>query len=305
MSSINNRGSYIAELIHELTNIDIDSSNIDRYGHFVDESNTNIIAIRASRYSSRIDGIEAYDYYINNIVEQVLTELAFISFEECQRFLKRLALISEKFSKAWTLYFEHLHFFYEGNFSAQNFELNFFHLFNIPINNKGLGGVNFFNLKTTDDFWSDLHDALMYKEGALLHITEDLKAIFDIPNSTNVTDEDRKQKDLDVSRSDGVLEAFFESTSKYKKIMELLVQHKYCHPLTYIWSDTATGSKGYLAALIKSLRLQGYYIKTPTHEEIQKIAQNTFRYPISLETIKKANPEDFDLTFIPPASTVE
>jgi hypothetical protein len=103
------------------------------------------------------------------------------------------------------------------------------------------------------------------------------------------------------------LSEIFDSISRYKFIMNLLVERKYCEPNTYLWKDEGKGNKRLLVAILKFLHTQGYYKKNMrlTNEQIKSIAQNTFGWSISIDTIKKTKTGDFILTFIPLASTVE
>ncbi|PSR55967.1 hypothetical protein AHMF7605_21910 [Adhaeribacter arboris] len=98
----------------------------------------------------------------------------------------------------------------------------------------------------------------------------------------------------------------FEDISKYKLVMNLFVEQGYLQPATYIWKDENKGYKGLLAALLKYLHRQGYYknnIELTPHQ-IACIAKNTFGRTIAIITIKKAKPEEHQLPFIPPASTL-
>lgn len=100
--------------------------------------------------------------------------------------------------------------------------------------------------------------------------------------------------------------AFFDQISNYNHIMELLVNQGYCQAGSYIWKDAKKGYKGFLIAIIKYLHSQGYYKdKKPSHKQIMSIALNTFRVSVGTDRIKQAKPEDFDLDFIPLASTVK
>ena len=98
----------------------------------------------------------------------------------------------------------------------------------------------------------------------------------------------------------------FEDISKYKLVMNLLVAHGYLQPATYIWKDENKGYKELLAALLKLLHRQGYYKNNTalTPSQIRTIAKNTFGRTMAIITIKKANPENHYLPFIPPASTL-
>lgn len=97
------------------------------------------------------------------------------------------------------------------------------------------------------------------------------------------------------------LSDFFESESSYSVIMNLFVEKGYCQEKTFIWKDDKNGSKGYLAAVIKHLHLQGYYKnnRCPTNEQIKEIAQNTFGQEIGIDTIKRASPDKFKIDYIP------
>ena len=199
----NTKGSHLSELIHELTNMDIDSSNISRHGDFVNDEDMNEKAIRLSRYVSSSTDLASYSRYARNLVQQSVTELTFMSERECEQVFKRFDLLSERFTKAWDLYFKHHELFYEGKFSSLEFEWAFFHLFNIPIRRSGAMDVSDFGeLKTTGDFWSDLHDALMYKQGMLLELSHDLREIYNIPQPEN----EAKRESLQNANSEIVRE---------------------------------------------------------------------------------------------------
>lgn len=102
------------------------------------------------------------------------------------------------------------------------------------------------------------------------------------------------------------LESFFESIHKYKKVMEILTSENLIQPNTYIWKDEMKGNKAFLAALIKHLHLQGYFKngEKPSNNAIVEITKNSFQWHVSLDTVKRAKPDDFDFRFIPPASTI-
>jgi len=102
------------------------------------------------------------------------------------------------------------------------------------------------------------------------------------------------------------LELLFDSISKYKTVMEILVEKEYVHPNTYIWKDEAKGNKALLASLIKDLHGKVYYKKNtkPTNQQIKAICSNSFGWSVSIDTIKHAKADDFDFSFIPYASTV-
>ena len=88
--------------------------------------------------------------------------------------------------------------------------------------------------------------------------------------------------------------------------MDLFVKKGYCQPNTFIWKDQGKGNKGLVAAIIKCLHKQGYYRsnRNPNNTQIILISKNTFGLELSIDTVKKAKPDNFDLKFIPLASTI-
>ncbi len=99
---------------------------------------------------------------------------------------------------------------------------------------------------------------------------------------------------------------FFNSKANYDYIMNLLVEGRYCQEGTFIWKDEGGGNKSLLAAMLKYFHKQGYYKnnKQLTSEQIKEVAQNTFGWELSIDTIKRAKVDNPSLTFIPIASTI-
>lgn len=116
------------------------------------------------------------------------------------------------------------------------------------------------------------------------------------------------RKSLKEEKGDTIerLDQLFGHTSKFLAVMQILVSEKLIEPNTYIWKDTTKGNKAFLAAIIKDLHAKGYYKdkKPPENDTIELICRNTFQWKIGIDTIKRAKPSGFDLSFIPPASTV-
>ena len=175
--------TYFSELIHELTNLDLDHSQFDSNGGVIDNDSFNTKYMRASRYSQfngRYNDKESYANYINRVNEQCLTELSLLSADECKSVLKRLAIINERYEKAYQIFIKHLELYDKGEFNKFDFEIDFFYLFNIPDKN-GTWYAGNEPLKVTSDFFTDLQDALMFKHGALLWLTYHLRDIYGIP----------------------------------------------------------------------------------------------------------------------------
>ena len=133
------------------------------------------------------------------------------------------------------------------------------------------------------------------------HYLKDVLNYVEANNKKSDSKEPLQTPQIEMKLSD-----IFDSISKYQYIMNLLVENQYCQPNTFIWKDSAKGNKGLLAAILKFLHTQKYYKdnKRPTPKQIKEIAQNTFGWKIMIDTIKKAKPQQFDLKFIPPASTL-
>lgn len=95
----------------------------------------------------------------------------------------------------------------------------------------------------------------------------------------------------------------FISTSEYNKIMAILVRRKLCQKNTFIWIDCKKGTLSMLASLIKHLHSKGYYHTKPTNDEVKSIAKNTFKIDMGIDTVKRANLDDFDFSFIPESNS--
>lgn len=102
------------------------------------------------------------------------------------------------------------------------------------------------------------------------------------------------------------LSDIFDNSLKYDYIMNLLVKNNYCQAKTFIWKDEGKGNKALLASILKYLHKQEYYKsnKQLTNDQIKEISLNTFGLELSIDTIKKAKIDQFDLRFIPLASTI-
>jgi hypothetical protein len=99
------------------------------------------------------------------------------------------------------------------------------------------------------------------------------------------------------------LSDFFSDAKQYLTIMELLVQRGHCQSETYIWKDEKAGGKSFLIAILKQLHKLKYYKENeqPSLKEYKAIAKNTFGLSLGIDTVKKASPENFDLSFLPVA----
>lgn len=123
------------------------------------------------------------------------------------------------------------------------------------------------------------------------------------PNNT-MGKSDRPENPDDSKR----LEDWFEYTSKYATVMNLLVEKGWCQAGTYIWIDESGGAKATVVAFIKYLHAQGFYRnnKKPSNAQIVVLAKNTFGVDLSIDTAKRTSAPrspSHNLTFIGPAST--
>jgi hypothetical protein len=92
----------------------------------------------------------------------------------------------------------------------------------------------------------------------------------------------------------------FVNNDVYNQFIQLMVEKGHLSEENHAWIDTKKGNKSLLVAIIKSLRSKGYYredIKL-TDERIQEICSGEFNLPIGINTVKKAQPGKFDLSFI-------
>ena len=102
------------------------------------------------------------------------------------------------------------------------------------------------------------------------------------------------------------LELFFESISKYKYIMELLVKKGYCNAGNYNWCDEKKSNKATVLSVMKYLHTLGYYRgnKKLQIKQIKEISLNTFGVEVSESYIKQHKTDPVQVNFIPLASTI-
>ncbi|HRZ75747.1 MAG TPA: hypothetical protein P5248_00150 [Bacteroidales bacterium] len=100
---------------------------------------------------------------------------------------------------------------------------------------------------------------------------------------------------------DGSFQSLFKEQEDYESVIQLLINQKFIDKESRIWVDTNKGNKALLAAVIKHLHTKGYYTENrrPSLNLIHAICMHSFGWEVSIDTIKKANPAKFDLSFIP------
>ena len=103
------------------------------------------------------------------------------------------------------------------------------------------------------------------------------------------------------------LAELFEHTSKYHKVMDLLVKQKKVTANTYKWKDLNNGYKSCLAFLVFDLQQKGYFKSSSMLNSDQKrtIIKNTFGADVSVSTIKHADCDSNEFAFIPTASALK
>lgn len=198
------KNSYFAEFTKEVTTIELDYTEFDRRGEdMYDEDDQPIQLIRASRYAStKWERAENYDTFINEIAQHTLNELTLQTNEVLIRIVKRLAQMDAHINDAWKIYFKQYELWRGGQFSSLDFEWKFFHFFNISVSRSAgmMEDPDFEKGKTTDDFFSDIHDAMMYKQGGVKWVLWHLREQLGIEHSKE--EEDPKSSDLpSVDRS--------------------------------------------------------------------------------------------------------
>ena len=124
----------------------------------------------------------------------------------------------------------------------------------------------------------------------------------DYPNENSNFEKDQDTSEEKQNNS-LTLESVFTDKAQYNNIMQILVEQKFCHEGTFIWTDLKKGYKNLIASILKYLHFQYYYnSKTGlSNEQIRQIALNTFHVEIAIDTIKHADPVKLNLNFIPKA----
>ena len=80
----------------------------------------------------------------------------------------------------------------------------------------------------------------------------------------------------------------FDNTAYYDFIVQLLIDENFIDPHSYIWIDTAKGSKSLLIAILRDLRTKKYYKDAVilTLQMYKDIAKNTFGVTLSIPSVK-------------------
>lgn len=169
-----------------------------------------------------------------------------------------------------------------------------------PIGNKILASPLNLKVVTAED--REVRRHLMHNVCKFIEekISE-LNAIQLTQTSKNIKNENKKN-DATLKLSD-----VFESPTKYKLIMDLLVKKSFCQKDTFIWRDSKGGSKTLLISILKHLHALGYYKdgKRLKEEQIKIISKNTFSVELSSSTIKKAKVDLTGLAFLPSNSITD
>jgi hypothetical protein len=172
--------NYFIQLTTEASTIELDYTNLDRWGHHVfdEDEETPVQLIRASKYSSVLrDGANSYEVFIKDLAQKANAELTFAPSEVHERAVKMLEQSDERIDEAWKVFLEHWDKWAQRRFSSFGFELKYFHFFNIQ-RTRTVGAyeeADFEKGKTTDNFFWDLHDAMMYKQEAVKWLLWQLK----------------------------------------------------------------------------------------------------------------------------------
>lgn len=147
-----------------------------------------------------------------------------------------------------------------------------------------------------------------YKAWGIIFSSNNLFApLFQEHLNTSASQKENKKTNSAKKNEDLKLEMYFESISKYKKIMEVLVKKGLIQEHTYLWKDEGKSNKKLLASLLKHLHSQGYYKnnKRIKNSEIVEVALNSFGWEISIDLVKKVKGSDFPYSYIPPSSTLK
>ncbi len=219
--------TYFEQFIEEATTIQIDYTTFNRIGEEVIVPNNRqpilipgsllddgvLISmnrpdkiIRASRYSSlRGEGkpeSSNYDTFLNSLATHTISEATFLKTKAAKKRIATLTGIDKKITEAKKILARHRNLWHGGKFQSFFFESEFFPYFNIPGTQTMAVGINpnFRDGITTEDFFWDLQDAIIYKQRAVKKVIEGLKeqnAIID----ENESESKRKQRPLEQQRA--------------------------------------------------------------------------------------------------------
>ncbi|MBT0811057.1 hypothetical protein KIH41_07160 [Litoribacter ruber] len=146
-----------------------------------------------------------------------------------------------------------------------------------------------------------------YVDMELNRLIQEVNAVREANLILNLPNQNKGQHTQNTPISQDLhLKDLFADVSKYHFILSLLVEKQVIHLGTNLAKDMRGGYKSLFGAIIKDLSVKGYYseITRPSYEKIVVVCENTFGVVMSQETAKKAKPDQFDLDYIPLASTI-
>jgi len=117
-----------------------------------------------------------------------------------------------------------------------------------------------------------------------------------------------KNKNAQIAELPDTLYEIFESTSKYKTVMEILVSKQFLHPQTYIWKDKKAGYKGLICAIMKDFEAKKYLKPeiSMSWDLCKRLTNNSFKVKINgNKTYFNATLPPVYKDLIPFASTID
>lgn len=143
---------------------------MENFNAFINELQTLKINVNEYRYEvGDYNQYSNYEYELKRLQQAALNDLTILSKEQLENYLRRLSQPQKRFVKIWEFYQRTYALFRENKFEFSAFNQELKDLFIIE---------NFNAVLVTEQFFFDLHDAIVLKEGYLLEFEAQLREVF-------------------------------------------------------------------------------------------------------------------------------
>lgn len=202
---------------------------MENFNAFINELQTLKINVNEYRYEvGDYNQYSNYEYELKRLQQAALNDLTILSKEQLENYLRRLSQPQKRFVKIWEFYQRTYSLFRENNFEFSAFNKELKNLFIIE---------NFNAVLVTEQFFFDLHDAIVLKEGYLLDFEAQLREVFGL--NVDAKNNAEKHADVEATHADDSENNFTLSTiedwlyefkdnmsdTDYKKLTSALIEY--------------------------------------------------------------------------------
>lgn len=148
------------------------------------------------------------------------------------------------------------------------------------------------------------------KTGNYIFTFKDIEIIFcsvnfNIQSRLNKIPTNKKPLTNESELNDNItFKQLFKREADHDIIVGILVENNYIDSITHTWIDRKAGKKNLIIAILKDLKDKDYFKNSigSTNNIYIKVARNTFKHAIRIDSAKKANPRSSAIPDFPKSS---